>query len=66
MKILSGVHQGMRSETGIKVSTLFGLSYMASIDASPLQVVNAPLILQGFFQWVLSGGDFLLVLPAAN
>ena len=25
MKILSGVHQGMRAETGIKVSTLFGL-----------------------------------------
>ena len=26
MKILSGVHQGMQAETGIKVSTLFGLT----------------------------------------
>ena len=26
-EILSGVHQGMRAETGIKVSTLFGLMW---------------------------------------
>ena len=31
MKILSGVHQGMRAETGIKVSTLFGLMFMYPI-----------------------------------
>ena len=33
-EILSGVHQGMRVETGIKVSTLFGLIVIFAKNAS--------------------------------